>query len=90
MEFQPNATGYTVNTWACRCLNTDLYLSKPEGTYKCLDDHNEFVGATEEKSCVGILEGAVKTVLNDNNGKTCGVTLGCKNSAVEQQRTRWT
>ena len=35
MEFGPNAAMYTDNTWSCRCLNSDLYLSQPEGAYKC-------------------------------------------------------
>ena len=37
MEFQPDADSYMDNTWACRCLNQDLYLNKPEGKYVCVD-----------------------------------------------------
>merc|ERR1712166_234951 len=36
MEFTPNAADYTDNNWACRCLNEDLYTSKPQGKYTCL------------------------------------------------------
>lgn len=35
MEFGPNPVNYEDNMWACRCLNTDLYESQPEGLYKC-------------------------------------------------------
>ena len=29
MEFQPDALSYSENSWACRCLNSDLYLEQP-------------------------------------------------------------
>ena len=29
MEFTPDSDSYNDNTWGCRCLNDDLYLSKP-------------------------------------------------------------
>jgi len=36
MEFQPDAASYMDNSWACRCLNSDLYLSKPAMKYNCV------------------------------------------------------
>lgn len=36
MEFQPDADSYMDNSWACRCLNSDLYLSKPAMKYNCV------------------------------------------------------
>ena len=35
MEFQPNKNMYEDNTWACRCLNEDLYPSMPNWTLTC-------------------------------------------------------
>lgn len=35
MEFQPSYKTPADNTWACRCLNTDLYLSAPVPKYEC-------------------------------------------------------
>jgi len=37
MEFSPDAASYKDNTWACRCLNSDLYLSQPENLYNCVN-----------------------------------------------------
>jgi hypothetical protein len=35
MEFQPHADSPADNTWACRCLNEDLYPSMPEWRITC-------------------------------------------------------
>ena len=35
MEFQPSASTPADNTWACRCLNEDLYVSMPQWQITC-------------------------------------------------------
>ena len=35
MEFQPNKNMYEDNTWACRCLNEDLYPSQADWQVTC-------------------------------------------------------
>lgn len=45
MEFGPNPVNYEDNMWSCRCLNTDLYVSQPEGLYKCWNPANNLENA---------------------------------------------
>lgn len=68
MEFQPNPDTNDVNSWACYCLNNDLYLDQPV--------------ALTTVSGTGVL-------INDANGKKCGVISECQSSAIGQQRIKW-
>jgi len=70
MEFTPNADTYTDNTWACRCLNSDLYLNMPDSKYQCTINgvHQSFTN--NKLGCVNVGE-VIR--LNDKNGKKCGI-----------------
>lgn len=86
MEFGPDPVSYTDNTWGCRCLNQDLYVDHPEHKYACRNTTTNVTTAIDEtipESSAGCADTEVK-VLNDTNGKKCGVTSGCKISAVVQ------
>jgi len=88
MEFSPDAANYMDNMWACRCLNTDLYLSQPEAKYECVVDLSGARDASLSTTDGSCNAGMMKKV-NDMNGKKCGISDGCKNAAVFQQRERW-
>ena len=83
-EFTPNPADYKDNTWACRCLNHDLYPSKPQGKYTCTLNGavQDAVAATRvvpaHTTDVATGCGAVNVArLNDLNGKKCGVIQPC-------------
>jgi len=42
-EFGPNVAHFADNNWSCKCLNSDLYLSKPAKKYECFDAANPAV-----------------------------------------------
>jgi len=88
MEFSPDPVDYKDNTWACRCLNSDLYVSMPEKQYECVDIGGARDAVTSTAGGPGTTTCGTSflTRVNDKNGKKCGVTAGCKTHAVTQQR----
>ena len=91
MEFQPNPLPYEDNTWACRCLNNDLYLAQPNEKYLCYDTTTGVSGVNAAVLTNGVPSCTAPEVprLDDNNGKKCGVTQECQDAAVVQQTDRW-
>jgi len=75
-EFGPDVANFADNNWSCKCLNSDLYLSKPAAKYECF---NRAVPATAvakretAAECALLVTAGVATHpnvrLNDANGK---------------------
>jgi hypothetical protein len=155
MEFQPSKNMPAQDTWACRCLNEDLYTSKPTWGITCainpsagltgtvfdaaaiaqdpthisstntvafgapaagwtagLASTNGASNTWVERGTVcggnsngtvylrgnsgeawaqytGLTTANTYAVINDVNGKRCGIIQECRDSAVQQQRNRW-
>ena len=99
MEFGPDAGNMAPDTWRCQCLNDDLYLSQPELTTECRKLANNKVlkpSAVEwtEASCnteanrTAPFTGG-RLLINDKNGKKCGVVLECQQLASQEQGANW-
>lgn len=84
MEFGPQEV-MAGNTWACQCLNSDIYLAQPEVTMDCkvtatgaIEPPVVTAGVAVEwdaTTCAAVF-GTLS--INDNNGKKCGVIARCQ------------
>ena len=78
MEFGPTPANYADNNWSCKCLNSDLYLDKPEESYSCFTAGDSSVAEVPVDSIAKCVSpNPTNYKINDANGKNCGVVPAC-------------